>query len=722
MHESTPISVDDDHASLNPDQPAEQWRTPEGWQGRALFGLCVTYTAFHLVTLNLFPLETWTFRILHIFGGLVIGFAIAPAHGASPQPLLPAVGRMLRNKLGERLTQILPIAPIVLSSASLILILAACFFSQIGVESHSIPFLFSGFALLLVASTLITIPTAWRLAFRPQALDWASWVLMANSVAVAAYLLLNLGALQYRAGVLPTLPDFAVAFTAILLILELTRRTAGLALVIISLVFILYGFVGEFLPAFLQHSGYQADRFFTYLITQNGILGPTTAVSSTYLVLFVTFAAFLQVTRVGDYFVKLAFAAAGHARGGPAKVAIFASALMGMINGSSAGNVVATGTFTIPLMKRVGYRARIAGAIEAVASTGGQLMPPVMGAGAFLMAEITGIPYTQLIVAAIIPAVLYFISIYFMVDLEAVKTGLSGMPRSELPAFKPLFKQIYLLLPVVILVSVLFMGYSVIRAGTLAMLSVVAVSWGGPYRMGIRRILSAFAQATKMLIQLVSVCACAGIIVGVIGLTGVGLRFSTLLLSLAETSQGLALLMAMAIALLLGLGMPTTAAYAVAASVVAPGLVQIGISPLVAHFFVFYFAVISAITPPVALAGYAGAAVAGANPLQTSLAASKLGIAAYIAPFMFFYSPSLLMVGDWPDIVRSALFAMIGVYLLTIAVQGWWVRPMNHVTRGGAAIAALLMIPGHGLTSIAGLGLAASIWLWLARDARDRVS
>ena len=706
MSESTRTSNQAEPLSQTATHKPEQWHAPDGWQGRALFWLCVTYSAFHLITLNLFPLETWTFRILHVFGGLVVGFAIAPAH----PPRVKSISPVAVDRLAASMH--LHLAPIVLASGSLLSILGAWGLKLIGIEASSIPFFWPGFALLLVTSTLITIPTAWRQPLRSRSIDLPSWVLIANSVAVAVYLLLNLAELQFRAGVLPTLTDFAVAFTAVLLILELTRRTAGLALVIISLVFILYGFVGEFLPAFLQHSGYQADRFFTYLITQNGILGPTTAVSSTYLVLFVTFAAFLQVTRVGDYFVQLAFVAAGHARGGPAKVAIFASALMGMINGSSAGNVVATGTFTIPLMKRVGYRARVAGAIEAVASTGGQLMPPIMGAGAFLMAEITGIPYTEIVVAALIPAVLYFISIYFMVDLEALKTGLSGIPRSELPSLKRLLKQIYLLLPVMILIGVLFMGYSVIRAGTLAMLSVLLISWVGPYHMGIRMILNALAQATKMLIQLVSVCACAGIIVGVIGLTGVGLRFSTLLLGLAATSQGLALAMAMAIALLLGLGMPTTAAYAVAASVVAPGLIQIGIPPLVAHFFVFYFAVISAITPPVALAGYAGAAVAEADPLQTSLAASKVGIAAYIVPFMFFYNPSLLMAGDWPSIVRSALVAMVGVYLLTVTIQGWWVRPMDAITRSMTTLSALLLIPGYWLTSLTGLGLAASVWFW----------
>ncbi|NNG03498.1 MAG: TRAP transporter fused permease subunit, partial [Inquilinus sp.] len=445
------------------------------------------------------------------------------------------------------------------------------------------------------------------------------------------------------------------------------------------------------------------------IYTDKGILGPTTAVSSTYIILFIAFAAFLQASKVGDYFVNFAFAAAGRARGGPAKVAVFASGLMGMINGTSAGNVVATGSLTIPLMKKVGYRARTAAAIAAAASTGGQIMPPIMGAGAFIMAEITGIPYTDLIVAALIPAVLYFASIYFMVDLEATKLGMRGMRSDELPVLRDLAKQVFLFIPIIILIAALFLGYSVIRAGTLASASAIVVSWLTRHRMGPKEIIQALKLTSEMSVQIIAVCACAGIIVGVISLTGVGARFSSLLLSVAEQSQLLAMIFAMAIAVILGMGMPTTAAYAVAAAVVAPGLIAIGIPVLIAHFFVFYFAVISAITPPVALAAYAGAAIAGSNPMRTSVEAFRIGLAAFIVPFMFFYSPAMLMEGDWTLILHVFVTALIGVYALSAAVQGWFFGALPVLLRVALLVAAVLMIKGGWATDLTGVGIALGI-------------
>ena len=486
----------------------------------------------------------------------------------------------------------------------------------------------------------------------------------------------------------------------------------SLALVVIAAVFLIYVFTGQYLPSFLNSPEITWTRFFSQVYTDAGILGPTTAVSSTYIILFIIFAAFLQASKVGDYFVNFAFAATGKMRGGPAKVAIFASGLMGMINGTSAGNVVATGSLTIPLMKKVGYDKRTAGAVEAAASTGGQIMPPIMGAGAFIMAEVTGIPYADIATAAIIPAILYFVSIYFMVDFEAAKLNMKGMRADQLPKFKALAKQVYLFLPIIILITALFMNYSVIRAGTLATAAAAVVSWLTPYRMNLRAIMKAFEMAGVMSIQIITVCACAGIIVGVISLTGVGARFSNLLLGLAGVSQLLALVFAMLIAMLLGMGMPTTAAYAVAASVVAPGLVELGIPPLTAHFFVFYFAVVSAITPPVALASYAAAGISGANPMETSVASFKIGIAAFIVPFMFFYNGALLMQGDWVNIFRAGVTAVVGVYLLSSAVQGWFMETRSAwFMRIGLTLAALLMIEGGLKTDAAGISLVVILYL-----------
>ena len=542
---------------------------------------------------------------------------------------------------------------------------------------------------------------------------WYDVVAMALAIASFVYIYVNLDGLLFRAGAAPTGWDVVVGLIGTALILELTRRSAGLALPVIAIMFLLYCFVGPWMPGVLYHKGIPLDHTFSFIYSMEGIFGPTTAVSSTYIILFITFAGFLQASKVGEYFINFSFAIAGRARGGPAKVAVMSSALMGMINGTSAGNVAATGTFTIPMMKKVGYRPQSAAAIEAAASTGGQIMPPVMGAGAFIMAEITGIPYTDLMIAATIPAALYFLAVYFMVDNEALRMNMRGLPGHELPALPEMLKRVFLFLPLIILIGGLVSGYSVIRSGTLAMASAFMVSWLVPEaRMGFRSVCDALHLGAKGTIQLIAVCACAGIIVGVIGLTGIGLRFSSMILSIAGENQLAAMFFAMAISIILGMGMPTTAAYAVAASVVAPGLIKLGISPLVAHMFVFYYAVISAITPPVALAAYAGAALAGSDPMRTSVTAFIYGLAAFIVPFMFFYSPALLMQGDWVQIVHYTATACIGVYVLAAALQGWYFGLIGLPLRLVLFACALLLIYGGLWTDIAGLVPAGLLAAW----------
>ena len=702
MSESVRLTADQ---RADPEDNSSYERQLTSWQAWMLFVTCVGFIVFHLLVLNLFPLETWTFRIVHVAGGLLIGFALVASWAPHPE------------KTGQRRwwLELLPM----LAAAVLIvytlgaLISAYAIREWFGGASAIPPWLFPHVGWALFGATAIAILAGW--VFRPAAnsIVWYDWVLMGASLAVAGYLLFHLQMLQFRAGVMPTRPDMWVSMAGILLILEVTRRVAGVALLVIAALFIAYGFLGPWLPGFLSHGGYRVDRFFTYLYTDNGILGPTTAVSSTYIVLFITFAAFLQASKVGDYFVNFAFAVAGRRRGGPAKVAVFASGLMGMINGTSAGNVVATGSLTIPLMKRVGYKPRSAGAIEAAASAGGQIMPPVMGAGAFIMAEITGIPYTDLIVAALIPALLYFASVYFMVDFEAARTGIKGVPAKDLPRVGHLIRRVYLFSPIIILIVALFLGYSVIRAGTVALASAVVVSWLTPFPLGLVGMLKALNLSARMSVQLIAVCAAAGIIVGVIGLTGVGVRFSSMLLTIADNSQLVALLFAMVISVLLGMGMPTTAAYAVAASVVAPGLVQMGVEPLVAHFFVFYYAVISAITPPVALAAYAGAAIAGSEPMRTSVTAFKIGLAAFIVPFMFFYHPTLLMVGDDNTVIAlNFATALLGVFLLAAGAQGWFFGAATYLVRALLLGTALMMISGTLVTDLIGLSLAALLLVW----------
>ncbi|WP_404382989.1 TRAP transporter permease [Caenispirillum salinarum] len=655
-----------------------------------------------------FPMETWNFRIVHIAGALGLGFMLFAGRGF-------ADGRDDETRMMEY------IAWALMLPALMSLGVALSFAVEIaqGVAWNGIDpgIRFKEtwlFGLPLMIATVGGILLSWFNKRERTYIAAVDFVLTVCAISVAAYLITIYGTLMRNSTGTPFAP-IGISIAAVagaLLIMELTRRVAGLALVVISLVFLVYVFAGQYLPGFLKSPAVTWERFFSQVYTDAGILGPTTAVSSTYIILFIIFAAFLQASKVGDYFVNFAFAAAGRARGGPAKVAIFASGLMGMINGTSAGNVVATGSLTIPLMKKVGYHKKTAGAIEAGASTGGQIMPPIMGAGAFIMAEITGIPYTEIALAAVIPAILYFLSIFFMVDFEAAKLGMRGMRDDELPKVRNMIKRVYLFIPIIILIVALFMGYSVIRAGTLAIVAAAVVSWLTPFRMGPKSIVKAFDMAGVMSIQIIAVCACAGIIVGVISLTGVGARFSNLLLGLAGVSQLLALFFAMCISILLGMGMPTTAAYAVAASVVAPGLVELDIPPLTAHFFVFYYAVVSAITPPVALASYAAAGISGANAMETSVASFKIGFAAFVVPFMFFYNSALLMDGTVLEIGRALLTASVGVFLLAAGVQGWFLGGRTvWFLRVGLVIAALFMIEGGLITDLIGIGAAAAVFL-----------
>lgn len=674
-----------------------------GWQWMLFAGVAIAYSLFHLITLNVLPMETWTYRIIHVAGALILGFGLftgarfaSDASDESPK-WLTLLGAALLLPAGYALVQAFLMWQALSGGAM-----------RIDPQVETWHF---GYPMLL--ATVGAILLSWFYRQQRSKFSMPDLVLMIVALASAGYLITVYNT-PLRMSTGTSFAPVGITYAAMagsLLILELTRRVAGNALVVISAIFLAYVFGGPYLPGFLSYPGLSVNRFFSQLYTDIGVLGQTTAVSSTYIILFIIFAAFLQASKVGDYFVNFAFAAAGRSRGGPAKVSIFASGLMGMINGTSAGNVVSTGSLTIPLMKKVGYPGRSAGAIEAAASTGGQIMPPIMGAGAFIMAEITGIPYREIAVAALIPAALYFLSVYFMVDLEAAKKGMRGMRKDEIPQFRKLARHAYLFAPIIILIYALFMGYSVIRAGTLATAAAAVVSWISPNKMGIREILKALQLAGTMSIQIIAVCACAGLIVGVISLTGVGARFSSLLLGMAGVSQLLALFFAMCISILLGMGMPTTAAYAVAASVVAPGLINIGIQPLIAHFFVFYFAVMSAITPPVALASYAAAGISGDNAMQTSITSFKVGLAAFIVPFMFFYSPAMLMEGTPMQIVRVAITASIGIFMLSATVQAWFFGSIQAWQRLVLMIGALFLIYGGIFTDIAGLGIGAAMFL-----------
>ena len=685
--------VDDDIVTSNQ-------REFTGYRNVVIASLCVAYTLFHLLVLNVYPLETWAYRLTHVGGGLLLGYLLFGASSMSTDT--------------ESGTSPLSLAMLFAGSAGVLFgmfCVAAIWFNG-RVMGQALPpgWAMSSFGIPLTTGTALLIVRGWFFPQRDRTRFSAGDVMLGlAAIASIAYLVFFARQLQLRGGMPMALPgDMWSAITGVLLIVELTRRLAGMALVFIAGLFVAYAFLGPWLPGIFEHRGYDAKRFFSYIFTDNGVLSAPIAISSTYIILFVVFAAFLQTTRVGEYFVNLAFAAAGHRRGGPAKVAIFASGLMGMINGTSAGNVVATGSLTIPMMKKVGYRPQTAASVEAAASTGGQIMPPIMGAGAFIMAEITGISYMEIVWAAIIPAVLYFISVYFMVDLAAQKANMKGLPRDQLPKLNQLIRQIYLFTPIVVLIYALFAGYSVIRCGTLAMMTAAVVSWLTPHAMGPVRLFRALDTGARMVLQLVAVCATAGIIVGVIALTGIGSRFSTILLSLADQSQFLALFFAMVVSIVLGMGMPTTAAYAVAASVIAPGVVNLGVEPLVAHLFIFYFAVMSAITPPVALAAYAGSALAGSDPVRTSVESFRIGLAAFVVPYMFFFSPAMLLDGNWFEILHVAVTAIVGVYMLSCSVQGWFFGHANLIIRAALATAGMTMIAGGWMTDAIGLGIGLS--------------
>jgi TRAP transporter 4TM/12TM fusion protein len=699
--------TDEVHAPPAEEEFAGNKRSLRRWESSLVTGLCIGFTLFHLFVLNVYSLEPLMFRAIHVAWGGALGFMLyAP-----------------RKRPG----------------------------------SAGIP--------------------------------WYDWILAAASFACGAYVIIELDDLLFRAGAQWTPGDVIAGVAGTLIVLEFARRTSGLALPILAAIFIVYCFVGPWMPGVLKHNGFGVARFFTYMYSEYGIFGVTTQVSSSYIVLFVAFAAFLTVSRVGDYINDLCNALFGWARGGPAKAAVASGALFGSISGSSVANVVASGMVTIPMMRKVGYDRATAAAIEATSSTGGQITPPVLGAGAFLMAEITGIPYAEIALATVIPALLFYVACWIHVDYHAMRLGLRGIPRAELPPLNRMLVLLYLFSPIVVLVGALIAGYSPFRAGglgivaalvagwlsrafrdvetsveihaaptsgrdilsaivvrfaalmfagallyagllygvaatsellgewagvlvALALLAVPAVLFGG------RRTLEALGLAARDTIQLVAVCACAGILVGVIALTGVGGRFSELVLGIAGLSQFLAMVFAALVALVLGMGMPTTAAYAIAAAVIAPGLAKIGIPILVAHLFIFYFAVISSITPPVALASFAAAGMAHADPWKTSWIAIKMGLATFLVPFMFFFSPVLLMQGEWIEIIQAVVSGCIGVWFLASATEGWFGGRLAVPLRLVMFVAALFLIHPGTVTDLIGLALGVMIYLWQRRRSR----
>lgn len=532
---------------------------------------------------------------------------------------------------------------------------------------------------------------------------------IAATVFSCIYYSINFEVLIYRVTFAPTFWDIFASCVLILACLDVCYRTTGLPLTVVASAFLLYALFGQYIPGQFGHGGYSFYRITTYCFMDTGLFGTALEAACSYVFLFIIFGGFLSSFGGGDVFIELANGLAGRYRGGPAKVAVLSSALLGTIVGNAIANVATTGSFTIPLMKKVGYRPTFAGAVEAAASTGGQIMPPVMGAVAFVMAEMVGLQYSHIALAATIPAVLYFFSIIIMVDCEAARYGLNGEDPTSLPNVKKLlrYKWAYLFPIVVIFVALLGFGVSTSRAALLGIVTTLIIPFLSPgANVTIKKCINALAISGKDILSIIAACAVAGIIIGVLGMTGLGAKIGMLMMSVAQGNLLIMLIASMIFSIILGMGMPTVAAYIVAASVVGPPLVQAGLPMLHAHLFICYFAIFSAVTPPVALTAYTAAGIAGADPNKVGIEAFKLCLAAFIVPYMFVYSPALLLEGPVLNSAYATFTAVIGVIFLGSAIQGWFFGLLNLLQRSLLGAAALLFIHSGVLTDSIGLGLA----------------
>ncbi len=542
-----------------------------------------------------------------------------------------------------------------------------------------------------------------------------SFVMLIGGILGTGYYVLVDEQLQNRLGVV-TQPDIIFGLILLVVIFVAAQRCVGNAMVIVTLVFIAYGFFGPYFPGFLAHQGLNLRRFINLVfITTDGVWGTPIYASALYIVLFVILGAVLQETGVGDYLTDLATSAFGKYRGGPAKVAVVASGFFGSISGSPVANVIGTGTFTIPLMKRNGFSPEYAGAVEAAASTGGQIMPPIMGATAFIIAEMLGVPYFEIVTAAVIPAVLYYVALLVAVDMNAMKHGLRGVPQEELPRARDLVKRIYLIAPLVFLVLALgVFKLTIARTGFYTIvITIVIALLDSKVKMTKQVWKNIFVSAAKGVIPVAVACAMAGIISGVIVGSGIGFKLSSSLIEIADGRMIVLLVLTMVVCLIMGMGVPTTAAYLVLAILVAPALTRMGLAPKAAHLFIFYFGIISAVTPPVALAAYAGAGIAKCSPSKTGFVAFKLAISGFLLPYMFVYNNELLMMGTWYNILLAAMTSIIGVYCLAGVVEGvvfkWDIPIWERAVLLGAALS--LIKPGI-LTDLLGIGILVLLYLW----------
>lgn len=562
-----------------------------------------------------------------------------------------------------------------------------------------------GFALTLI---FLLFPA--RRSQVRNSVPWYDMILVLLSIIVCGYWPMYYETLVQHIGTI-TDTQLVIGGLAILLVLEAARRAVGLPITIIATIFLLYAYFGPNMPGMFAHRGLTLHQLIdSMFFTTEGILGTPLQVSSTYIFLFLLFGAFLVQTGVGNYFNDLAISIAGKRTGGPAKVAIFSSALQGTISGSSVANTVTTGSYTIPMMSRLGYHRNFSGAVEAASSTGGQIMPPIMGAAAFLMIEFAGVSYWNIAKAAIIPAILYFAGIWIMTHLEAKKLGLHGLPKEQIPKKSVVLRKIHLLLPIIVIVVLLFKGFSIERTALFGILSAIIVSLPlKETRINFSRLIEALTSGARTALGVAAATACAGIIVGVVTKTGLGLKMGNSLVSIAgslatniQMQLILTLIFTMITSLILGMGSPTTANYIITSTIALPAILAlndtlpVSIEILAAHMFVFYFGIVADITPPVALAAFAATGISGGNPIRTGVNASKLAIAAFIIPYMFVFQPELLMINtNFFEVLLILVTAVAGMIAIGAGMIGYWYIPMGWLGRIISLIGGLcLMYPG----------------------------
>ena len=591
----------------------------------------------------------------------------------------------------------------------------------------------SGFGLLLaqkqgavhLAFTLALVFLLYPMSSKQSktsGIPFYDYVLAGLGVASALYLVVFFNELTTRAG-LPTKTDLIMGFLLIATLLEATRRISNPVLPTLAIVALLYCYFGRSMPEMIAHRGFSIERIINHMyLGTEGIFGTPLEVSSTFVFMFILFGSVLEKTGLGKFIIDLSMALAGWSTGGPAKVAVVSSGLMGMVSGSSVANVCTTGMFTIPLMKSVGYEPHFAGAVEAVASTGGQIMPPVMGAAAFIMAQILGVPYMEVVIAAIVPAMLYYFAVMVQVHFEASRLGLQGIPFSQLPPLMPLLKSKgFLLIPLIAIIYFLLAGFTPLKSAFNGILVSFVLSWlNKETRLTPSRIIEAFEAGARGAIGVACACATVGMIVGMGTLTGLALRIANAIVALAGGSKILTLFFTMLASLLLGMGLPTTANFIVTSTMAAPALFLLGVPPMAAYMFVFYFGIAADLTPPVALAAYAGAGIAGSDPMKTGITAFKLALAGFIVPYIYVYNPILLFINVDPlTMVQAICTALIGVFLLAMSTIGFFKAHMPWYLRITAFVGALGLLTPGTITDLCGLAVLVVIYFIQSRKAKN---